>query len=93
MKSKRKPIIILFFFCLVLISFLTEAAIIAASVPGSLPVDAETVKVPEGDGRSVLLDGLFSPGEWEDAEKINVRPNVSLYLKKHPSPARIRPNQ
>ncbi len=45
--------------------------------------ETESIKVPEGNGVPVLLDGLFSEGEWEDAEKIEIHPNVSLYLKKY----------
>jgi len=53
-----------------------------ASVPGSPEDETESIRVPEGNGRPVLLDGLFSPGEWEDAVKIDLRQDVSLYLKK-----------
>lgn len=49
---------------------------------GLMPSEERSISVPEGDGRPVLLDGLFSPGEWGDAEKIDIHPNVSLYLKK-----------
>jgi ketosteroid isomerase-like protein len=44
---------------------------------------SELIRVPEGNGRPVLLDGLFSPGEWEDAEKIAIHQNVNLYLKRY----------
>lgn len=80
MNSKRKSLIILLICCLGMISL-------------SLADETESIRVPKGDSKPVLLDGLFSPGEWEDAEKIDIHPNVSLYLKKHPSPARISPNQ
>jgi hypothetical protein len=40
------------------------------------------VRVPEGNGKPILIDGLFSPGEWDDALKIPIRPNVELLLKK-----------
>ncbi len=58
-------------------------AVSVASVPDSLVDDAERVKIPEGDGMPVLLDGLFSDGEWEDAKKIDIDQNVFLYLKKY----------
>ncbi len=58
-------------------------AISAVREPGSLADDSESIKVPEGDGRPVLLDGLFSPKEWDDALKIDIQQNVSLYLKKY----------
>ncbi len=76
-------LIILLAFCLGLSSFSVEAAVKAASGPGLIEGDSESIKVPEGNGQPVLLDGLFSPGEWEDAEKIDIHQNVSLYLKKY----------
>jgi hypothetical protein len=45
--------------------------------------ETKSIRVPKGDGRPVMLDGLFSPGEWEDAKKIEIQQNVSLYLKKY----------
>ncbi len=45
--------------------------------------DTRSFRVPEGDGRPVLIDGLFSPGEWEDAGKIDIDQAVVLYLKKY----------
>lgn len=42
----------------------------------------QTVRVPEGNGRPILTDGIFSPGEWDDALKIPIRPNIELLLKK-----------
>jgi len=43
--------------------------------------DRPTIRILEGNGKPVLTDGIFSPGEWDDALKIEVRPNVQLYLK------------
>jgi hypothetical protein len=40
------------------------------------------VRVPEGNGKPILIDGLFSPEEWDDALKIDIRPNLQLLLKK-----------
>jgi len=51
--------------------------------PGSMNTDPNSIRVPEGNGVPVLLDGLFSPGEWADAKKIDIHSNVSLYLKKY----------
>ena len=51
------------------------------SVQGLQEGDAETMIIPMGDGVPILLDGLFSPGEWEDAKRIDIHENVSLFLK------------
>jgi len=54
-----------------------------SDIPDLLAQDTESIGVPEGSGKPVLLDGLFSDGEWEDAKKIDIHQNVSLYLKKY----------
>ncbi len=51
----------------------TEAGVRAQDGPG-------IVRVPEG--RPILTDGVFSPGEWDDALTIRVRPDLQLLLKK-----------
>ncbi len=47
-----------------------------------LAVETEIVKIPKGKGEPVLLDGLFSPGEWDDAWQRDLGSGVRLYLKK-----------
>jgi hypothetical protein len=39
--------------------------------------------VPEGNGVPVITDGLFSPGEWDDAIRVPLAPTVQLYLKQY----------
>lgn len=39
------------------------------------------MELPEGDGRPVLTDGIFSPGEWDDALRVPVDEAVTLLLK------------
>ena len=61
-----------------------EAVMKVISEGPGVPEDgSRSFRVPEGDGRPVLIDGLFSPGEWDDAGKIDVDSTVSLYLKKY----------
>ena len=43
--------------------------------------ETASIVVPEGKGIPVLLDGLFSPGEWEDAKRIPIHENVTLFMK------------
>lgn len=69
--------------CLGIIFLPAGAAISAEGEVHSLSASQESIKVPEGNGKPVLLDGTFSPGEWEDAKKIKIHQNVSLYLKKY----------
>jgi hypothetical protein len=42
-----------------------------------------TVRVPEGNGRPILTDGIFSPGEWDDAMRFQIRSDLQLLLKKN----------
>ena len=58
------------------------AAVIVLSSGALVAQERQTVRVPEGNGRPILTDGIFSPGEWDDALKIPIRPNVELLLKK-----------
>ncbi len=41
------------------------------------------VLVPEGDGAPVITDGIFSPGEWDDALRIPLAEAVTLHLKEY----------
>ncbi len=54
--------------------FLASAGLAGQALP-------MTVRVPEGN-RPILTDGIFSPGEWDDAMKIQIDPNLQLLLKK-----------
>jgi hypothetical protein len=41
------------------------------------------VVVPEGNGVPVITDGIFSPGEWDDALRIPLSESVELNLKQY----------
>ncbi len=75
--------ILLLTFSLGVISLAFLSVHTAGGSPCSLGDEPELIKVPEGNGKPVLLDGLFSPGEWEDAKKLDIHQNVILYLKKY----------
>ncbi len=47
------------------------------------PERVTSVTVPEGDGTPVMTDGIFSPGEWDDARRIALSATAALYLKQH----------
>jgi hypothetical protein len=48
----------------------------------SSPADAsKKLTVPEGNGKPVLLDGIFAPGEWDDALKVPIHERIDLFLK------------
>ena len=41
------------------------------------------IAVPEGNGVPVITDGVFSPGEWDDAHRLAVTASVHLFLKRY----------
>jgi hypothetical protein len=43
----------------------------------------QVIDVPQGDGDPVMLDGRFSPGEWDDAREVVVDDSVRLYVKQY----------
>lgn len=45
------------------------------------PGSVSEVSVPETDGRPVMIDGLFTPGEWDNAFAIDAGEGVTLHLK------------
>ncbi len=47
----------------------------------SLQGNSREVRVPETDGRPVMIDGLFTDGEWDDALAITVSDTVTFLLK------------
>ena len=50
---------------------------------GAQPAAPAPVAVPRSDGAPVITDGLFSPGEWDDALRVVVADAVTLQLKEH----------
>ena len=55
-----------------------RSVVLAASLLGAVgawgaPAPAE-VAVPEGNGVPVITDGIFSPGEWDDAHRLALTP-------------------
>jgi hypothetical protein len=53
----------------------------APPVPSGGSPASSPVRVPEGDGTPVITDGIFSPGEWNDALQIALNEAVTLHLK------------
>lgn len=43
----------------------------------------QTYKVPEGRSNPVLIDGIFSRAEWQDAATVKVNDSVTLYFKQY----------
>jgi hypothetical protein len=55
----------------------------AMPAPGSQATIVSPVTVPEGNGAPVITDGIFSPGEWDDALRIALGETVALRLKEY----------
>jgi hypothetical protein len=58
----------------------TSLLAVASAPAGQAPAE---IAVPEGNGAPVITDGLFSPGEWDDATQVALAPTVRLYLKQY----------
>jgi len=54
-----------------------------SSVPGGWDSETRTIHVPEGGGTPVLLDGIFSDGEWADAVRVPAAEGITLHLKQY----------
>jgi hypothetical protein len=53
-----------------------------AGAQSASPADAsKRLAVPEGNRKPVLLDGIFAPGEWDDALRVPIHERVDLFLK------------
>jgi len=55
----------------------------AAGAQTSPQADPGPFDVPRGDGAPVVTDGTFSPGEWDDARRVDVNDELSLHVKEH----------
>ena len=64
---------------------LIGAGMTAKSMKGMDPTISSQSKlvVPAGNGTPVLIDGTFSPGEWEDAAALKVSEEITLYVKQY----------
>jgi hypothetical protein len=64
---------------------LTAGVVAGAGVSGGQGGQAPPaeIAVPEGNGAPVITDGLFSPGEWDDAAPVALAASIQLYLKQY----------
>ena len=55
----------------------------APAAPGQQAPAVVDLSVPQGDGSPVITDGIFSPGEWDDARRVPLSDAVELCLKQY----------
>jgi len=67
--------------CLILSGLAQSHGIFNGLCKRDVPADFHRVVVPEGNADPMVIDGFFSKGEWNDAVKIAISENYSLYLK------------
>jgi hypothetical protein len=53
------------------------------AAPTPAPAPPAPLAVPAGDGAPVITDGLFTPGEWDDALRLAIADGVTLSLKEY----------
>ena len=66
------------------VTFVALAAVVTAqapAAPGAPPAAVAPVRVPEGNGTPVVTDGIFTPGEWDDATAIAAGQGIELRVK------------
>lgn len=64
------------------IARLLAGVLVILTGAGLMAREDRSIRVPEGNGRPILIDGIFTPGEWDDALSLDIRPNLKLLLKK-----------
>ena len=64
-------------------------SIIAFKLDEKYGCAADTIVVPIGNGNPVLIDGIFSPGEWTDALRIKITDSLEIFLKHYQGHAYI----
>jgi len=68
--------------CFVFLSMaMILAGVLFAPTAERCQATPKSVAVPEGNGKPVLLDGIFAPGEWDDALKVSIHDRITLFLK------------
>ena len=78
MHSKVIPAAIVF-----LVGVGTAAGHPQSPSPPAAQGSAPSVAVPQGNGVPVITDGIFTPGEWDDAQRVAVADGVALFIKEH----------
>ncbi len=43
----------------------------------------KAIDVPQGNGVPVITDGVFTPGEWDDALRLPIADDVTIFLKEY----------
>lgn len=57
------------------------AAILLMSCSGQTKLPENAIAIPVGNGRPVLVDGMFRPGEWDDALTVTLNDSMALLFK------------
>ncbi len=76
----RKTILKMLLLCLFIFLFIGCGNQPATVVYNS---DIRIFNVPSGDGRPVMTDGIFQPGEWDDASKLIINDSMSILFKQY----------
>ncbi len=68
---------------LILSIILLCLSIAAAESKISTENQISAANVPADEGTPVLTDGIFTPGEWDDAKKIKINDTITLLVKQY----------
>jgi len=81
-KSSDFKSISILFVNLLLLAFLI-GCIKKVEEPPTTTDPSGMIIVPESNGRDILLDGIISDGEWDDAYKVPLENNINLFFKEN----------
>jgi hypothetical protein len=81
LQQQRYRMKALAFFCAASLTFLNGCQ--QQGEPQVFGHEVREMKVPVGDGRPVMTDGIFQPEEWNDASTLVVNDSVSLQFKQY----------
>lgn len=71
------------FIGIVILISLLNSCIQKVEEPVTTTDPTKEIIVPEGNGRDILLDGIMSEGEWNDAFKVPLDNNINLFFKEN----------
>lgn len=78
MRSRVMPVAIA-----LLVGLGTAAGRPQSPPPPAAQSGATSITMPQGNGVPVITDGIFTPGEWDDAQRVVVADGVTLHFKEY----------
>jgi len=81
MKAFKLNLVIVLILLTTIKSQAQEAKSTIQNIDTLYTVQSKLIVVPEGKGKQVVTDGMFSSGEWDDALSYPIADNYNIYFK------------